>query len=496
MIPAEEILSAYLDDELGPQERLDVEHRLASDAQWLETFEKLKEVRGWIQDLPPVVPSRPKSISQMLAEDAGSGNEAQVHLNANSDLTAGPQSWKWLASLAAAAAVVVGSTLWWFSASVDQLAQGPNPQSSDVQSSDVQSSDVQSPSLAARENSTTDSAPESRATEVGDDQAILIDPMIASGRMPLTDDPAVSSPAIRTEDYQKSPNNALPRSRSVDANSIPSPSAEASLDRNMAGGFGGSLGSPASSGNPAAFGGSSSLSKRSNVPALGAAPSAVPGAAPSAPLESTATAQRLELSPVTIERFWTARENAENFAQYAVMQAAVMQAAAMQAPAMQAPAMQAPAMQPKASPESAVEELDRQQEQTGGLVGPVIHLKVPAEVLVDIEESLANGGLKLQPVKSSAVDSQSRVTKKEKASEASVAGQAPASGVWLLEISADVYESLRNRWSEKGFDISEILDDQKLQVVCLEPATDRNVDSGAKKGDEKLMLLLLQQDSR
>lgn len=472
MTPSEEILSAYLDDELSPEERLDVEHRLASDAQWRETLEKLQEVRGWIQDLPPVVPSRPKSISQMLAEDARSGNESQVRLNANSDLTVGPQSWKWLASLAAAAAIVVGSTLWWFSISVDQLAQGPNPQSSNLQSS----------ALDIRENSTTRSVSEPQAAVDGNDQAIPVDAMIASDLVQATEEPAASSPAIRTEDHQINSTNRSSSQRVGNAEMIPSSEADTSLN-GMAGGFGGGLGSPAASSGSAGIGGSGSLSKRSNFPAFGAAPGTPPvGAADSTSLRNgemskgpTATGQPLEPSPVSIEQFLTARENTGNFAEYAVVQPS--------------------ATQPEARPETATEELNRQQEPAAGLVGTVIHLKVPADVFVDIQESLANGGLNLQPARASASDPRAGDREKEKTSEASVAGQTLASGVWLLEISADEYESLRNRWSEKGFDISEILDDRKLQVVRLNPANDRSDETEAKKGDENLILLLLQLQS-
>jgi hypothetical protein len=511
MIPSEEILSAYLDDELGPQERLDVEHRLASDAQYRETFEKLKEVRGWLQDLPPIVPSRPKSISQMLAEDVAPDTTAQVRLNANSDLTAGPQSWKWLTSLAATAAIVVGSTLWWFSASVDQLAQGPN-----TQSPNTQSPKTESPAFNAQQKA-TDSALEAEADLVGNDRAMLDKEPVASSRMPPGDASVASSPAI-LQDSQLSSPNPLARNRVGNTNSIPSATADVGLDNNMAGGFGGGLGSPAAGGNPAAGDGSNPFSKRANFPALGAAPGAPLGSAadappmtesemkngeikdregekppieiaPSDPAASNLSADSgamagggsaaerspLEPSPVRIERLLTAIEHDADSPQYAVVQA--------------------PAVETEVTPEVGAEELHRKEEQTSQLAKSVIHLKVPAEVFSDIQESLDSGALKLQPAKSSSLDSPARQNEKKNDSDTKASDQTPANGVWLLEIFADDYESLRNHWSEKGFDISEILDDQKLQVVRLKPATDRSDESGAKNGNDRLLLLLLQPHS-
>jgi anti-sigma factor RsiW len=49
----DEILSAYLDDELSAVERCDVERRLQSDPQARQTLEQLRAVSGAVQSLPP-----------------------------------------------------------------------------------------------------------------------------------------------------------------------------------------------------------------------------------------------------------------------------------------------------------------------------------------------------------------------------------------------------------------------------------------------------------
>lgn len=126
MTPSEEILSAYLDDELGAQERADVERRLASDAHWRDTLEKLQEVRTWVQELPAVTPSRPKSIVQMLAEQKPDQNDSPVRLGDNANISAAPSSWKWMMSLAATSLLLVGTTLWWVSGVGQPIALGPS----------------------------------------------------------------------------------------------------------------------------------------------------------------------------------------------------------------------------------------------------------------------------------------------------------------------------------------------------------------------------------
>ncbi len=50
--PQEELLTAYLDDELAPEERADVERMLAEDAASRQLFEELKALRSTLQALP------------------------------------------------------------------------------------------------------------------------------------------------------------------------------------------------------------------------------------------------------------------------------------------------------------------------------------------------------------------------------------------------------------------------------------------------------------
>lgn len=188
MTPSEELLSAYLDDELSSQERVDVERRLASDSQWRETLEKLQEVRGWVRELPAVVPSRPKSILQMLAEEKPNSADDGVRLADHSQHSTSPSSWKWMMSLAAAGLALIGTTLWWLSDQSQEVALGSKFDSA-VTDSPINPESLPAPMGRGRVAVGSSSVPP------GEAESVMAD---ASGNLAANDSPTTAeAPAMK-----------------------------------------------------------------------------------------------------------------------------------------------------------------------------------------------------------------------------------------------------------------------------------------------------------
>jgi negative regulator of sigma E activity len=113
----EELISAYIDDELSPDERLRVEQWLASDPQARQLLEDLRALRGRIQSLPVVSP--PAGFTQRVLADLDRNTVARAKGGspaAFDDASAkkrwfgpGGRSWRPLswASLATAAALLI-----------------------------------------------------------------------------------------------------------------------------------------------------------------------------------------------------------------------------------------------------------------------------------------------------------------------------------------------------------------------------------------------------
>jgi anti-sigma factor RsiW len=114
MTPAEEQLSAYLDDELDATQRAEVESLLQQNGELRKTLDKLRQVRSWMGELsrPSLVTSKP--IAELLAE---SSNPISPSLNVQRD---GLQQsrwftsdWRWPAGLVTAAAIMLSILAMW-----------------------------------------------------------------------------------------------------------------------------------------------------------------------------------------------------------------------------------------------------------------------------------------------------------------------------------------------------------------------------------------------
>lgn len=132
MTPAEEQLSAYLDDELDAAQRAHVESLLQHDGELRKTLEKLRQVRRWMGELsrPSLATSKP--ISELLAE---SSYPVSPSLNVQGD---GRQQsrwfasdWRWPAGLVTAAAIMLSILAMWPTGESQNVAFSTNSQSDD-----------------------------------------------------------------------------------------------------------------------------------------------------------------------------------------------------------------------------------------------------------------------------------------------------------------------------------------------------------------------------
>jgi len=128
MKPAEEQLSAYLDNELDSQQRAEMERCLELDPALRETLANLREVRSWIGELPNVEPTNPpKSIAEMLSAEASPKSPAsQLSTTTQNKRFFREHKHKRILSLAAVGIALIGTTLWWLSQNDGyKLAQAP-----------------------------------------------------------------------------------------------------------------------------------------------------------------------------------------------------------------------------------------------------------------------------------------------------------------------------------------------------------------------------------
>ena len=549
MTPSEELLSAYLDDELGPQERADVERRLASDSHWRETLEKLQEVRAWMHELPAVVPSRPKSIVQMLAEHKPDSTvESTVHLSNGSNISDAPTSWKWMMSLAATSLLLVGTTLWWTSGMNYPVALGPSLEKS--------ASDLPPP--AARniggaipmrtsdsETSSTKNAASGEAffgdTKPGENtvdapMGASLAPAMASKSMPapgsaigdpatpvpVAEPPTDPAPAMLALGEAGAPDAAQDASSSVDTMNVPAPGGSGEGLVGGSGGFGGTSGGvagglaggglgalPKPESMARSFGEKSKLAEAGgdlSTAAMGSPPPTLGSGGRSGIAEeadSTTPTDALDQqkdkdrdasgnfqlgmnTPLrSISRFMTEKTNAPKSEMYFLAEEFAAETGAIKGlesselkdsqsqeflhrRADQGLNNKPTAVDVAPSDLKSLKATSQGSPVFQSIMDPVVHLMVPSEALADLEETITTGGLKLQRNANPASSAIARDDDAEtKAGETQTRSADGAEEVWLLEISASNYEALRARWSEKGFDVTEILDDQKLNVVRM-----------------------------
>lgn len=617
MTPSEEILSAYLDDELGAQERAEVERRLASDAHWRETLEKLQEVRTWVQELPAVTPSRPKSIVQMLAEQKPDQNDTPVRLIDNANISAAPSSWKWMMSLAATSLLLVGTTLWWVSGVGQPIAFGPTLENaapdapvpairSEGGSVQSKSANINGPRGSVASASATDPQAEGDAASLIEEstQRQMKDASNADGQSPESiaagdlyrDPPAAKSMAAQdapsplmtgaapAEATPTDPAAAQPLSMEGDGNpplqamnaAAPPgdiPGSEGELgDLGGRGGFGGNSGFGGAGGMGGALGGETggaapaeggrnfapALAPLENMPGAPAptdtaagsrgrsatmkgAPAAsepaagLPAPSSGAPAPSPAVGnEAVENNAPSIGEMVDPKRvesNSDPFALGMQIPARPLARFLSEKDTASVNSLYFLAQDPTfvdAEPESGTEsaenptpnELMMRKENRGlekgakagevplqlnrdstdtapagagtATVRPgapatsyrlvtdqVIHLIVPTEVFADIEESMSKGELKLQQASSLGESKPASADSNTGESETIVKSTVNESKLWLLELSPLSYEALRKRWSEKGFDVTEILDDRRLNLVREYGAADKPTRSGA-----------------
>lgn len=111
-----ELLSAYLDGEVTPDERKQVEAWLASDPEFQQTYQQMLMLQGGLQSMPVATPSMPTEelVSQVMGR-----------------LDRKPKLWVWGGIGAAAAAILIGAVSGLFTGNQPgtlQIAQQPKPQ--------------------------------------------------------------------------------------------------------------------------------------------------------------------------------------------------------------------------------------------------------------------------------------------------------------------------------------------------------------------------------
>lgn len=487
MTPSEELLSAYLDDELGAQDRADVERRLASDSQWRDTLEKLQEVRSWMQELPTVVPNRPKSITQMLAEHKPTAPEADVRLNDSATLSSAPTSWKWMMALAATGLVAIASTFWWMSGMNQQIAWGPGLKgpslkgpASAAPSSAAPASSAQAksaPDSAARtEDNTMDASASGVAAESATEAAAGA---VALGRI----QPKVVENAPK-------PDEPLPPQAMADSASArgigglaPSPKGPPGAAEGLDGAVEGPqvLNDPAPMrasragerrirNAPSGLGSSDSVAGGMGAGGMGAGGAGAGGAGELNTGELAAggvgvTGGMLggsssQPSVPTISRFLSEKSNAAESSLFFL----ATPYSNDEKPLLLEPAAAADAAS-MVSPDTLAKAADA--EANGSMIEEMIYLVVPAEAFEDLEKNW-KPGISESPSQNQLAQEAPLGTSKDSGlgkNEEELKLFGKPNDVWLLEMSPENYEALRLRWSESGFDVTEILDDRKLMLA-------------------------------
>jgi anti-sigma factor RsiW len=110
-----ELLSAYLDGEVSPTERKQVEALLASDAKFQQTYQQMLALQGSLRSMPVATPSMPTEelVNQVMRR-----------------LDRRPKLWAW-GGLGAAAVLLIGAMSGLLSGNQPgtlQMAQQPKPQ--------------------------------------------------------------------------------------------------------------------------------------------------------------------------------------------------------------------------------------------------------------------------------------------------------------------------------------------------------------------------------
>jgi predicted anti-sigma-YlaC factor YlaD len=117
-LPSEkfELLSAYLDGEVSPDERKQVEAWLASDPEFQKTYQQMLMLQGGLRSMPVATPSMP--TEQLVSQVMGR-------------LDRKPKRWVWGGIGAATAAILIGAVSGLFTGNQTgtlQIAQQPKPQ--------------------------------------------------------------------------------------------------------------------------------------------------------------------------------------------------------------------------------------------------------------------------------------------------------------------------------------------------------------------------------
>ena len=132
-------------------------------------------------------------------------------------------------------------------------------------------------------------------------------------------------------------------------------------------------------------------------------------------------------------------------------------------------------------PEAGLPEADGTEAAATTIIGDVVHLRVPSEAFADLLQAIADGSIAMRDVtlnnevpstaevlgRSLNLPGSGSAAEKESTGALTTEETGTAKPIWLLEVSADSYENLRKRWSDRGFDISEILDEEKLGLKLV-----------------------------
>jgi hypothetical protein len=556
MTPSEELLSAYLDDELDGPERADVERRLATDPSWQETLEKLREVRAWMHELPAIVPSKPKSIVEMLATQKYEPSDIVIQSASAPQFNAGPSSKRWMMSLAAASAVLLVTTLWWISRDPNSMiALSPAPTSpapgvgapaAGAPTSGAPAKRQLNPQVTADENMADDfgtSAPlpmsksvakaavtTGDASDAGDasgsasgsavDHDLVRPAEMAVGSALAEesnrrlgreksaaadgpggmgglggrvlgqpgDEPAMAAVALPDPGPANEPASSAPAGAAA-AMPVPAPAAIESIagGGNAGGGSGGSavqtdnipFGAPAMRGSGKPGGNAAGGMALEGEPVADNGASLALGDLGSrgaGDLRDGSLAFKSE-QPLAITRILSEspvpRFDFFSLTPYASSSATLAETFAL--------SEKDANDQNKKSPEAGVPEAGVPESAATTIFGDVVHLRVPSEAFADLQQAIVDGSIAMRDVAinnevapaAELLGRRRSLPGNESASEKETTGALPteqavaAKPIWLLEVSAESYENLRKRWSDRGFDISEILDEEKLGLKLI-----------------------------
>lgn len=553
MTTSEELLSAYLDDELDGPERADVERRLATDPSWQETLEKLREVRAWMHELPAIVPSKPKSIVEMLATQKYEPSDIVIQSASAPQFNAGPSSRRWMMSLAAASAVLLVTTLWWISRDPNNMiALSPAPTSpapgvgapaAGAPTSGTPTKRQVNPQVTADENMADDfgtnaplpmskseakaavttgdasgagdasgSAPDSavdhdlvRPTEmiVGSALAEESNPKLGretngaggmgglGGRVMEQpgNEPAMAAVALP----DPGPENEPPNSASAGvAAAMPAP-APAAIESIAGGGNAAGSGRGAAAvqtdtmpfGAPGMRGSGKPGGNAAGGMAVGGEPVAESGASLALgdlrgrgtgdmrdgslafkSEQSLAITRILSESPVPRFDFFSLTPYASSSA----------------TPAETFSLSEGDANdRNKKNAEAGVPEAGLPESDASTIFDDVVHLRVPSEAFADLQQAIVDGSIAIRDVtinkevapaaevlgRSRSLPGNENASEKETPDALSTEQAIAVKPIWLLEVSTESYENLRKRWSDRGFDVSEILDEEKLGLKLV-----------------------------